>query len=145
MDNILIIIITLLFSAFFSGMEIAFVSSSNLKIELDKSQGLLSGRILSRFNQQPSRFIGALLLGNNISLVIYGIAMADLLSLLIIDILPAYLISEILILIIQTIIATFIILLTAEFLPKMLFIQRPNAVLNFFAIPALLFYYIFFP
>lgn len=145
MENILIIIITLLFSAFFSGMEIAFVSSSNLKIELDKSQGLLSGRILSRFNQQPSRFIGALLLGNNIALVIYGIAMADLLSPLIIDILPAYLNSEILILVIQTIIATFIILLTAEFLPKMLFIQRPNAVLNFFAIPALLFYYLFFP
>lgn len=145
MDNILIIIITLLFSAFFSGMEIAFVSSSNLKIELDKSKGLLSGKILSGFNQHPSRFIGALLLGNNISLVIYGIAMADLLSPWIVDLLPAYLLSEIIILLIQTIVATFIILLTAEFLPKMLFIQRPNVVLNFFAVPALLFYYLFFP
>jgi CBS domain containing-hemolysin-like protein len=145
MDSILIIIITLLFSAFFSGMEIAFVSSSNLKIELDKSKGLLSGRILSRFNHHPSRFIGALLLGNNISLVIYGIAMADLLSPWIMGFLPDYLLSEIMILVIQTIIATFIILLTAEFLPKMLFIQRPNSILNLFAVPALLFYYLFFP
>ncbi|RLD80057.1 MAG: hemolysin, partial [Bacteroidetes bacterium] len=62
MDNIMIIFITLLASAFFSGMEIAFVSSNNLKIELDRSKGLLSGKILSRFNQHPSKFIGALLL-----------------------------------------------------------------------------------
>jgi CBS domain containing-hemolysin-like protein len=145
MNNIAIIIVTLLFSAFFSGMEIAFVSSSNLKIELDRSKGLLSGRILSRFNQHPSRFIGALLLGNNVSLVIYGIAMSDLLFPWIVGFLPPYLMSEIMILIIQTIIATFVILLTAEFLPKMLFIQRPNAVLNLFAIPAYIFYYLFFP
>jgi len=145
MDNALIILITLLFSAFFSGMEIAFVSSNNLKIELDKSKGLLSGKILSRFNQHPSKFIGALLLGNNVALVIYGIAMADLLSSYIVAILPPALVSEILILIIQTIIATLIILFTAEFLPKVLFRQRPNAILNFFAIPAFLFYYLFFP
>jgi CBS domain containing-hemolysin-like protein len=126
-------------------MEIAFVSSSNLKIELDKSKGLLSGKILSRFNQHPSRFIGALLLGNNISLVIYGIAMADLLSPWIAGFLPPYLMSEIMLLIFQTIIATFVILLTAEFLPKMLFIQRPNAILNLFAVPAYMFYYLFFP
>ncbi len=145
MDSIMIILITLLSSAFFSGMEIAFVSSNNLKIELDKSKGLLSGKILSRFNQHPSKFIGALLLGNNVALVIYGIAMADLLSPYIISILPQYLLSEITILIIQTIIATLIILFTAEFLPKVLFRQRPNAILNFFAIPALIFYYLFFP
>ncbi|RLD56016.1 MAG: hemolysin, partial [Bacteroidetes bacterium] len=145
MDNIMIIFITLLASAFFSGMEIAFVSSNNLKIELDRSKGLLSGKILSRFNQHPSKFIGALLLGNNVALVIYGIAMADLLSSYITSILPQYLVSEITILIIQTIIATLIILFTAEFLPKVLFRQRPNAILNFFAIPAFIFYYLFFP
>ncbi len=141
----MIIFITLLASAFFSGMEIAFVSSNNLKIELDRSKGLLSGKILSRFNQHPSKFIGALLLGNNVALVIYGIAMADLLSSYITSILPQYLVSEITILIIQTIIATLIILFTAEFLPKVLFRQRPNAILNFFAIPAFIFYYLFFP
>jgi CBS domain containing-hemolysin-like protein len=145
MNDTLIIIISLVFSAFFSGMEIAFVTSNNLKIELDKGKGLLSGKILSRFNKNPSRFIGALLLGNNIALVIYGIAMANLLEPLIIDLIPAKFSSESLILLLQTIIATLIILLTAEFLPKVLFKQNPNRILNFFAIPVFLFYYIFFP
>ena len=72
MNDTFIILITLVLSAFFSGMEIAFVSSNNLRIEIDKSKGLLSGRILSRLKQNPSRFIGALLLGNNVALVIYG-------------------------------------------------------------------------
>lgn len=145
MNDTLIIIISLLFSAFFSGMEIAFVSSNNLKIELDKGRGLLSGRILSRFNKNPSRFIGALLLGNNIALVIYGLAMASLLEPLISDLLPKNLRSESLILLLQTIIATLVILFTAEFLPKVLFRQNPNRILNLFAIPISLFYYIFFP
>ncbi len=145
MNNTLIILITLLFSAFFSGMEIAFVSSNNLKIELDKSKGLMSGRIFSRFNRHPSRFIGALLLGNNIALVIYGIAMATLLEPHIVNMLPDHLNSGFIILIIQTILATIIILITAEFLPKVLFRQNPNGILNFFAIPVLLFYYLFFP
>jgi len=145
MDYIFIILLTLLLSAFFSGMEIAFVSSNNLKIELDKSKGLLSGKILSRFNQYPSRFIGALLLGNNIALVIYGIAMADMLEPIITGLLPPYLQSEIIVLLTQTIIATLIILFTAEFLPKVLFRQNPNAILNFFAIPVFLFFYLFFP
>ena len=145
MNNTLIILITLLLSAFFSGMEIAFVSSNNLKIELDKSKGLLSGQVLSRLNQNPSRFIGALLLGNNIALVIYGIAIAAILEPLIYQILPAYLLTEFLILLIQTLIATLVILFTAEFLPKVLFRINPNAILNFFAIPIFLFYYLFFP
>ncbi|MEA1897646.1 MAG: hemolysin family protein [Bacteroidota bacterium] len=145
MDNTLIILISLLFSAFFSGMEIAFISSSNLKIELDKGKGMVSGRILSRFNQHPSRFIGALLLGNNIALVIYGIAMAKLFEPVIIGLLPKSLAIEYIILLIQTIVATLIILFTAEFLPKVLFRQNSNAILNFFAIPVLLFFYLFFP
>ena len=145
MNNTLIILISLLFSAFFSGMEIAFISSNNLKIELDKSKGLFSGRILSRFNQNPSRFIGALLLGNNVALVIYGIAMANMLEPLIIGFLPAVLATESVLLLLQTIIATLIILFTAEFLPKVLFRQNSNNILNFFAIPVSLFYYLFFP
>jgi CBS domain containing-hemolysin-like protein len=145
MDVIMIIIISLLLSAFFSGLEIAFVSSNNLKIELDKSKGLLSGRIFSRFNQNPSKFIGALLLGNNVALVIYGIAMSDLLTPYIMNWLPEYLETEILVLLIQTIIATVLILFTAEFLPKALFRQRPNAILNFFAVPVFIFYFLSFP
>lgn len=145
MNNTLIILFSLLFSAFFSGMEIAFVSSSNLKIELDKSKGMLAGRILSRFNQNPSRFIGALLLGNNIALVIYGIAMASFLEPVILVSLPENLATEYFILFVQTIIATLIILLTAEFLPKVLFRQNSNAILNFFAVPVSLFYYLLFP
>lgn len=141
----LIIILSLLLSAFFSGMEIAFVTSNNLKIELDKSKGKLSGKILSRFNQNPSYLIGALLLGNNIALVIYGIGMANLLEPLIMGILPSYLYSEFIILLLQTLIATLIILFTAEFLPKVLFRIHSNAILNFFAIPVFLFYYAFFP
>lgn len=145
MNDTLIIIISLVFSAFFSGMEIAFISSNNLKIELDKSRGLLSGKILSRFNKNPSRFIGALLLGNNIALVIYGIAMASLLEPVIIGFLPENLESESLILLLQTIIATLIILFTAEFFPKIIFRQNPNNILTFFAIPVSIFFYLFFP
>lgn len=145
MDNLTIIIISLLLSAFFSGLEIAFVSANNLKIELDKGKGLLSGRIFSRFNQQPSKFIGALLLGNNVALVIYGIAMADLLTPYVQAWLPDFLKTEIVVLLIQTIIATILILFTAEFLPKALFRQSPNAILNFFAIPVFVFYYLSFP
>ena len=89
MDNLLIIIITLIASAFFSGMEIAFVSSNNLKIEIDKGKGSLSARIIGFFNQNPPRFIGALLLGNNVALVIYGIAFANMLEPFLLEQLPA--------------------------------------------------------
>ena len=143
--NIWLIITTLLLSAFFSGMEIAFISSNKLKIEVDKSKGMLSARILSDFTKTPSKFIGALLLGNNIALVIYGIAMAKLLEPVIINILPLHLSTEFVILIIQTIISTLLILFIAEFIPKALFRIYPNKILNFFAIPVKLFYLIFYP
>ena len=143
--DIWLIITTLLFSAFFSGMEIAFISSNKLKIEVDKSKGMFSARILSDFTKTPSKFIGALLLGNNIALVIYGIAMAKLLEPVIINILPLHLSTEFVILIIQTIISTLIILFIAEFIPKALFRIYPNKILNFFAIPVKLFYLIFYP
>ncbi len=145
MDNALIILVTIVLSAFFSGMEIAFVSANNLKIELDKARGFLSGRIFSRFNHHPARFIGAMLLGNNIALVIYGIAMADLLEGPIAGMFPDKTGSDILVLIIQTIVATTLILITAEFLPKMLFRQNPNAILKIFAVPVFVFYYLFIP
>ncbi len=145
MNDWYIVLISLLFSAFFSGMEIAFVSSNKLRIELDKNKGLLSARILAHFIKNPSRILGTLLLGNNIALVIYGIAMAHILEPRIINMLGPEYSSESLILTLQTIVSTLIILITAEFLPKALFRLKPNNILKIFATPINLFYWIFYP
>ena len=145
MNNYLIIVLTLASSAFFSGMEIAFVSSNKLRVELEKGKGLLSARLVSGFIHHPSRFIGAMLVGNNISLVIYGIAAAAILGPVLQNILPAPLASESIILIFQTIISTTLILITAEFLPKILFRLNPNGLLNLFAVPVYLVYLILYP
>ncbi|MCF6169961.1 MAG: hemolysin family protein [Bacteroidales bacterium] len=141
----LVIILMLLFSGFFSGMEIAFVSSSRLKHQLDVKRNILPARVLSIFYKNPSRFIGALLLGNNVALVVYGIAMAGLLEPLIVGALPAAMHTEVVVLLFQTLISTLIILITAEFFPKILFRINPNAILKFFALPVWLFYYLFYP
>lgn len=145
MNNYFIIALTLLASAFFSGMEIAFVSSNKLRIELEKGKGLLPARIISGFIHHPSRFIGAMLVGNNISLVIYGIAAAAILEPVLRNVLPASLSSESIILIFQTILSTLLILVTAEFLPKILFRLNPNGLLNIFAVPVYLVYLLLYP
>lgn len=145
MNNWTIVIVTLFLSGFFSGIEIAFISSNRLKIELDKSRGLYAGKIISTFIENQSRFLGSLLLGNNVALVIYGIAMTKLLEPWLLKIVPEVLQEELIILIIQTIIATAIILFTAEFFPKIVFRIQPNAILRFFAIPIRFFYIIFYP
>lgn len=145
MTNYHVVLITLLLSAFFSGMEIAFITSNKLKIELDKNKGLFAARILSYFVQNPSRILGTLLLGNNIALVIYGIAMANILEPVIIRVLGVEYSTEFLVLVIQTIISTLIILITAEFIPKALFRLKPNSILNVFAIPINIIYKIFYP
>ncbi len=145
MTDLFIILIMLLLSAFFSGMEIAFITANKLKIEVDRNKGSFSARILSNFSKTPWKFISALLLGNNIALVIYGIVMARMLKPPIINILPLQFQSEFLILLIQTIVATLLILITAEFLPKILFRINANSTLRFFAIPAIIFYYLLFP
>ena len=126
-----IILSTLVFSAFFSGMEIAFISANKLKIELDGKQGDFFAKIISNFLKRPSRFIGAMLVGNNIALVVYGIFMAKILE----PRIATYSDSELVILLSQTIISTLIILVTAEFLPKTLFKINPNLMLRFFALP----------
>jgi len=141
----ILVIITLLFSGFFSGLEIAFVSSSRLKQELDLKNNVGSAKILALFYKNPSRFIGALLLGNNIALVGYGIVMAHILEPVIKNWLPASLNGEFMVLLIQTVLSTLLILVTAEFLPKILFRINPNGILKFFAIPVWLFYIIFYP
>jgi CBS domain containing-hemolysin-like protein len=128
-------------SGFFSGMEIAFVSANRFKVEVDKKQGKLSASIIGGFLEQPSRFISTLLVGNNIALVVYGITMANLLH----DPIEKFTASESAILVIQTIISTLLILVTAEFLPKAFFRINPNRMLDIFAIPAKMFYILFYP
>jgi putative hemolysin len=139
------IIIVLIFSAFFSGMEIAFISANRLKIEVDKNNGSFSARILSRFIRIPSKFIGAMLIGNNVVLVVYGILMAQVLKDPIDKILPPIIRSDFSILLSQTLIATIIVLIVAEFLPKVLFRINPNQILSFFAVPVTILYYLLYP
>ncbi len=126
-------------------MEIAFVSSNKLRIELEKGKGILSARIISGFVHHPSRFIGAMLVGNNISLVIYGIAAAAILEPMLEKMLPVQLVSEGVILVMQTLLSTLLILVTAEFLPKILFRLNPNGLLSIFAIPVYLVYMVLYP
>ena len=140
MVNLIIIISTLVASAFFSGVEIAFVSANRLKIELDKNQGFLSGKILSYFVKNESKFISTLLLGNNISLVVYGIYMAIVLEPSIKSIIG----NEAVILLTQTIISTLIVLITAEFLPKAIFRINPNRTLSMVSIILVIVYVLLF-
>jgi CBS domain containing-hemolysin-like protein len=139
------IIISLLFSAFFSGIEIAFISSNKLHIELQSQQGIISGRILSKFLERPSSFIGTTLIGNTISLVVYGIYMAKMIEPLLIDNLPLFFQNDIFILLAQTVISTIFVLFVAEFTPKSIFLLNPNGLLSFFALPLWLIYYITYP
>lgn len=145
MELIVPICIALLFSAFFSGMEIAFVTANKLRIEVDKNKDLLPARLLSGFLRKPGRFIAALLLGNNIALVIYGIYISVLLRKPLLSILPEGSGEGVLLLLSQTIISTLIILFIAEFIPKVLFRINPNKILNIFALPLYLFYILFYP
>jgi len=140
MDELTIIILTLLFSAFFSGCEMAYVSSNKLLIELNKKKFPFLGKIINRFIKNPSVFITTLLIGNNIALVVYGLQMAKLIE-------PELksIGSDTMVLFLQTVISTIIILVTAEFLPKTLFRINPILVLNLFALPLSFFYILFYP
>jgi CBS domain containing-hemolysin-like protein len=143
----IIIILSLVFSAFFSGMEIAFISANKIHIEIEKKQDGFLAMVLTRLTKKPSKFIATMLIGNNIALVIYGLFMGEILMNWFTGMAPENAILKILItefsLLTQTLISTFVILITAEFLPKVLFQIYANSLLKLLAIPAFLFYILF--
>ena len=134
--EILIIVVSLIFSAFFSGMEIAYVSANKIHIEIEKKQQNFLATVLKRITKRPSKFIATMLVGNNIALVVYGFFMGDLLMRLV----P---LEGLVGLLVKTLISTIIILLTAEFLPKVFFQVYANQTVKIFAVPAYLFYVLF--
>lgn len=141
MNTLTYILISLAFSAFFSGMEIAFVSSNRLRFALDREKKSLSTRILSVFYSNPSQFISTMLVGNNIALVIYGLQMAVVLEPHIAKVVD----NAVMIVLIQSIVSTLIILFTGEFLPKTIFRINPNFSLNLFAVPLYIIYIVLYP
>ena len=141
MSALTVILICLLLSAFFSGMEIAFVASNKLRIEIDKTDKSISQTLIDLFISNSGMYITTMLVGNNVVMVIYGIFMKDYLSGYL-DFLHLSLGMKVLV---ETLITTLIILVFAEFLPKTLFRLRPNAFLRVFAVPVFLFYLLFFP
>ncbi len=128
-------------SAFFSGMEIAFITSNKLRIELENKQGSFSAKILSHFNKYPSRYLATMLVGNNIALVIFGIYMDEELS----HSMEHFISSKVLLLLISTFLSTMLILVVAEYLPKNLFRINPNKTLSLFVFPLTIVYGVLYP
>lgn len=139
------ILLCLVLCAFFSGIEIAFLSANKLKIELSKQKGELSGKILSRFTKAPSQLLGAMLIGSNIVLVVYSMLMARLLGEPIRDLLPEEINTDFINILLQTIVATILVLITGEFLPKAIFRINPNGILKIFIYPLLIAYFLLYP
>lgn len=131
----------MIFTSFFSGMEIAFVASNKLRIELDKKQGQFGSKLIGFFTENPGQYFATMLIGNNIALVIFGLIISRLLS----PVLMPLLQSDLAVIIVNTVISTALILLMSEFLPKTVFMISPNFFLNILSLPAMFFYVIFYP
>lgn len=132
---ILLGILTLLISAFFSGIEMAYVSASRLHVELKRKQGTRKGKIISKFFEKPSEFLGTTLVGNNIALVLFGIIIEKLLEKPIIEALPIAFQNDLVVLLLLTLIITIIVLIFGEFIPKALFRLNPDKIISFMAFP----------
>ena len=147
MSDWTVILITLLCSAFAAGSEIAFLSSNKLRIELERSQGSFSARIIWNFVKSPSHFIATMLLANNVALVVYGMFMTEriLTESTVASFLPEGFHSKGSVLVIQTFLSTMIILVAAEFIPKVIFRINPNAILNWLALPIRGIYFLLYP
>lgn len=141
MNPLVIIPFAVLLAAFFSAMELSFIASNKLRIELDRKQGQFGSGIISSFTRNPGLYISTMLIGVNIATVIFSMLTADLLEAWLQNIIP----SEVLIFIIQTVITTLIILIFADFLPKSVVRISPNFFLSIFALPTAFFYYLFYP
>ena len=137
-----VIILCLIFSAFFSGMEIAFVSANKIYLEIEKKQDDFISKILTKLTEKPSKFIAAMLIGNNIALVIYGFFTGDLLMRWFKN--YGWQLTDLSNLLLQTLLSTVIVLMTSEFLPKVFFQIYANSFLKFFAVPAYCFYWLFY-
>lgn len=137
-----IIILCLILSAFFSGMEIAFVSSNKIYLEIEKKQDDFISKILTKLTQKPSKFIATMLVGNNVSMVVYGFFMGELLMRWFVNL--GFHLTDFSNLLLQTTISTLIVLMTSEFLPKVFFQIYANTLIKFFALPAYFFYKLFY-
>lgn len=140
--EISIIILCLILSAFFSGMEIAFISSNKIYLEIEKKQDNFLSQILTKLTQNPSKFIASMLIGNNVALVVYGFYMGDVVLHWILGF--GFQFSYLTTILVQTLISTFIVLITAEFFPKVFFQIYANSLIKAFAVPAYLFYRLFY-
>ena len=143
--QIFLIIICILFSGLFSGLEIAYISRDKLNFEIKSSPKSFFGRIFNILNTRSSEIIASLQIGINLSLVIYGIVMADFLEPLLVAFLPSIVNNDLTILLIQTIISTIIVLVTAEYIPKSVFMINPDRLISTFSIPLIFIYIVFFP
>ena len=140
--EIIVIIVCLLLCAFFSGMEIAFVSSNKIYLEIEKKQDNFLSTILTKITEKPSQFIATMLVGNNVSMVVYGFFMGDVL----IKVIASFHLQmgNVASLLLQTVLSTLIVLITSEFLPKVFFQIYANSLMKFFAIPSYFFFKLFF-
>ena len=138
--QVVLIVVCLLFSAFFSGLEIAYISRNKLNFEIKSKSKSVFGKIFALFNRNNSEFIATMLIGNNLSLVMYGLVMAQLLEPML-----SFINNDISILIIQTLVSTVIVLITAEYIPKSIFLINPDKLLITFSIPLLIIYFILYP